>query len=269
MTHIGTQIGRVLERTRSELQLLSAKEAAEYANRTKSEFLATMSHELRTPLNAIIGFSEVMMQELFGPIGHANYKDYSGDILQSGRHLLNIINDILDVSKAEAGMIELSEEVVDVADVIEACLRLVRPRATEKDLVIETDLPQQSVQIRADRRRLKQVVLNLLSNAVKFTQTGGITVELHGSEADGMIMRVIDTGIGISEADLKRVMEPFVQADSTLSRSHEGTGLGLSLSRALVELHGGKLTIDSKLGGGTTTTVYLPADRLLGAAAAA
>ncbi|HEY5598265.1 MAG TPA: ATP-binding protein, partial [Kiloniellales bacterium] len=269
MTHVGTQIGRVIERTRVERQLLAAKEAAEYANRAKSEFLATMSHELRTPLNAIIGFSEVMMQELFGPMGHPNYKDYAGDILHSGRHLLNIINDILDVSKAEAGMIELSEDIVDMADVIEACLRLIHPRATEKDLTVETDLPQHNVQVRADRRRLKQVVLNLLSNAVKFTETGGITIELESNHTEGVILRVIDTGIGISESDLERIMEPFVQADSTLSRSAEGTGLGLPLSRALMEIHGGELTIASKLGSGTVATVRLPAERLLGSADAA
>ena len=269
MTHVGTQIGRVVERTRAERQLLAAKEAAEYANRTKSEFLATMSHELRTPLNAIIGFSEVMTQELFGPVGHANYKDYADDILQSGRHLLNIINDILDVSKAEAGMIELSEEVVDMADVIDACLRLVRPRATERGLTIETSLPKESVQVRVDRRRLKQVLLNLLSNAIKFTMTGGITVELECDAMEGMSLRVVDTGIGISETDLQRVMEPFVQVDSTLSRSHEGTGLGLPLSRALMETHGGKMTITSTLGVGTVVTISLPPERLFGNANAA
>ena len=187
----------------------------------------------------------------------------------SGRHLLNIINDILDVSKAEAGMIELTEEVVDMADVIEACLRLIRPRATEKCLTVETDLPQQHVQIRADRRRLKQVLLNLLSNAIKFTQTGGVTIELRSDPNDGMVLRVVDTGIGISQADLDRVMEPFVQADSTLSRSAEGTGLGLPLSRALVEIHGGELTITSEQGNGSVVTVRLPVERLLGSVDAA
>jgi signal transduction histidine kinase len=210
-----------------------------------------------------------MTQELFGPVGHDNYKDYVDDILQSGRHLLNIINDILDVSKAEAGMIELSEEVVDMADVIDSCLRLVRPRATEKGLTMETDLPQDSVQVRADRRRLKQVVLNLLSNAVKFTTTGGITIELKCDITEGMTLRVIDTGIGISENDLKRVMEPFIQVDSTLSRSHEGTGLGLPLSRALMETHGGKLSITSQIDAGTVVTVSLPVERLFGSATAA
>ncbi|MFQ5776259.1 MAG: PAS domain S-box protein, partial [Kiloniellaceae bacterium] len=269
MTHVGTQLGRVIERARAQRRLLAAKEAAEYANRAKGEFLATMSHELRTPLNAIIGFSDLMAREMLGPLGHPSYKDYAGDISASGSHLLNIINDILDVSKAEAGRITLSDDTVDLAEIIEACLRLVRSRAEEKGLVLEVDLPAQPMRMRADQRRLKQILLNLLSNAVKFTPQGRVTVRLRGDHKKGATIQVIDTGIGITEADLARVFEPFTQADSTLSRSQEGTGLGLPLSRALTKLHGGRLVVESAFGKGTVATVHLPAERLLGSVNAA
>jgi signal transduction histidine kinase len=269
MTHIGKQIGRVIERAEAERQLLTAKEAAERADRTKGEFLATMSHELRTPLNAIIGFSEVMGQELFGPLGHATYKEYLGDIKTSGTHLLNIINDILDVSKAQAGMIELADDSVDLTEIIETCLRLLKPRAKEKGLTLEVDLPATATRIRGDRQRLNQVLLNLLSNAVKFTNQGSITVRLRCDQEDGIVLQFIDTGIGIAEADLERIMEPFTQADSTLSRAHEGTGLGLPLSRVFVEAHGGELSIESVFAKGSIVTVRLPSERLLSAADAA
>ncbi len=267
--HIGKQIGRVIERNRAERELLAAKEAAERADRTKGEFLATMSHELRTPLNAIIGFSEVMSQELFGPIGHPSYKEYTEDIRVSGTHLLNIINDILDVSKAQAGMITLSDETVDLGEVVGSCRRLLAPRAETKNITLEAELPPNPVRVRGDRRRLKQVLLNLLSNAVKFTSAGGVSAKLCGDRETGAILQVTDTGIGIAESDLDRVMDPFTQTDSTLSRLHEGTGLGLPLSRALVELHGGELTVESTFGQGTVATVRLPAERLLDSAGAA
>jgi signal transduction histidine kinase len=182
---------------------------------------------------------------------------------------LNIINDILDVSKAQAGMIKLADDSVDFAEVIETCLRLLRPRAEEQGLSLETDLPQTPVRIRGDRQRLNQVLLNLLSNAVKFTNNGSVTVRLRGDRENGIALQIIDTGIGISGKDLERVMEPFTQADSTLSRAHEGTGLGLPLSRVLVELHDGELTIESAFGQGTVATVRLPANRVMGRADAA
>ncbi|MCH8999353.1 MAG: PAS-domain containing protein, partial [Proteobacteria bacterium] len=269
MAHIGKQIGRVIERARAERQLRAAKDAAERADRTKSEFLASMSHELRTPLNAIIGFSEVMGQEMFGPIGHPTYKEYLEDIRTSGTHLLNIINDILDVSKAQAGMIVLSDDTVDLAEVVETCLRLLGPQAKEKGLSLETDLAPTPIRVRGDRQRLSQVLLNLLSNAIKFTTEGSVTVRLRGDRETGVVLEVIDTGIGIAEHDLERVMEPFTQADSTLSRAHEGTGLGLPLSRVLVELHDGTLTIQSTFGEGTVATVRLPGKRVMGRADAA
>ena len=269
MAHIGKQIGRVIERARAERQLLAAKETAEFASRSKGEFLANMSHELRTPLNAIIGFSEVMTHKLFGPLGHPNYNDYAEDIRKSGVHLLEIINDILDVSKVEAGKIVLSEDTVDVFELIASCMRLLQPRAEESGLYLGTDLPENRVHLRVDDLRIKQVLLNLLSNAVKFTDKGGITIKLTSDPETGVSLQVIDTGVGISEQDLERVMEPFTQVDSTLSRQHEGTGLGLPLSQALVELHGGKLTIESSVGKGTVATIRLPAKRIIGASDAA
>jgi PAS domain S-box-containing protein len=264
MALVSTQLGRVFERSWTERALLAAKETAETANRTKSEFLANMSHELRTPLNAIIGFSEVMTQEIFGPMGNANYQDYANDIHDSGHHLLNIINDILDVSKAEVGMIELSEEVIDLPGLIEDSLRLVRSHADEKGLDLKVDLPTRKVRLRGDKRRLKQVLINLLSNAVKFTAAGTVTVKVAGRSDGGVTLRVIDAGIGIAEGDLRRIMEPFTQVDSSLSRQHEGTGLGLPLTRALVGLHGGELVIESVFGQGTAASIHLPAERVIG-----
>ena len=269
MAHIGKQIGRVIERARAERQLLAAKETAEFASRSKGEFLANMSHELRTPLNAIIGFSEVMTQKLFGPLGHPNYNEYAEDIRMSGVHLLEIINDILDVTKVEAGKIVLSEDTVDVFELIASCMRLLQPRAEESGLYLGTDLPEHRVHLRVDELRIKQVLLNLLSNAIKFTDKGGITIKLTSDPETGASLQVIDTGVGISEQDLERVMEPFTQVDSTLSRQHEGTGLGLPLSQSLVELHGGKLTIESSVGKGTVATIRLPAKRIIGASDAA
>ncbi len=252
------------ERRRAEDALRDAKEAAEIANRTKSAFLANMSHELRTPLNAIIGFSEIIEQELFGTIGSPRYKEYARDIHDSGTHLLNLINDILDVSKAEAGKIELQESSVRIGDVIDASIRLVGPRAREGG--IKLSLPQYAhlPPLLADERRLKQVLLNLLSNAVKFTPSGGsVTLTANDEGAGGFVIRVIDSGIGMAGEDIPKALEPFGQVDSKLARKYEGTGLGLPLSKALVELHGGSLQIESEPGVGTTVTVVFPASRVV------
>jgi two-component system cell cycle sensor histidine kinase PleC len=230
---------------------------AEEANRSKSEFLANMSHELRTPLNAINGFSEIMLREMFGPIGDERYVGYMKDILGSGQHLLELINDILDMSKIEAGKMQLQPEPTDAGDLVEQCLRIVRGRAEEKRLQLRadvSDLPE----IELDPRAFKQVMINLISNAVKFTPEGG-RVTIRGFLSGlGVAFQVSDTGIGIAKDDLPRLGRPFEQIESQHSKSYQGSGLGLALSKSLIELHGGSLSIDSKLGEGTTVSFVLP-----------
>ena len=244
--------------------LARARDEAEAANRTKSEFLANMSHELRTPLNAIIGFSEVMLGELFGPLGSSRYRDYAKDVYDSGKHLLALINDILDLSKVEANRLELRETAVDIGGVIAACLRLVRERAQNAGLKLAA--PDAGVQPRvsADEIKLKQILLNLLSNAIKFTPAGGtVTISAGGDSDGGVHIRVADSGIGMRPEDVPLALQPFRQIDSALSRKHAGTGLGLPLAKALAELHGGRLEIDSRPGKGTAVILRLPPERVL------
>jgi signal transduction histidine kinase len=258
----------VTEHKRIEGLLRDAKETAELANRAKSEFLANVSHELRTPLNAIIGFSDLLLGELRGPIGDPQYLDYARDIHQSGTHLLSLINDILDISKIEAGKYRLHEEALEIGRVIGTCLRMVAERVRMGDITVVKAIDSGLPLLLADERALKQILLNLLSNSIKFTPAGGrVTLGARRLENGALALAVGDTGIGIAPEDLPRVMEPFGQVDSALNRRNEGTGLGLPLSKSLVEMHGGTLTIESVVDEGTTVTVVLPPERLVGAGA--
>ncbi len=247
-----------------EEALLRAKEDAEFANRTKTEFLATMSHELRTPLNAIIGFSDLMGDEMLGPLGNAKYKDYMGDISDSAQHLLELINDILDAAKIEAGQMLLAEEVVDPQQLIESVRRLVAPRAERAGLNFEIRLADDMPRLRVDKTKIKQILINLISNAVKFTPEGGrILLSAKAAESGEFLFLVSDTGIGIAAEDIPQAMAPFGQVDSRLSRKYEGTGLGLPLVKSLAELHGGRFELVSQLDVGTTVTLRLPASRVV------
>ncbi len=252
----------ITEQMATQQALRSAKEQAEAANRTKSEFLANISHELRTPLNAIIGFSEVMLASDLQPGAEPRHRGYLEDIHSSGLHLLSLINDILDLSKIEAGADELDEEVLDVTEVAHSVLRVVRQRAEKAGIAIEwsgdTGLPR----LHADARKLKQALLNLLANAIKFTPSGGlVALRIFCDESGAFVIQVADNGIGMAKENIATALRQFGQIESALNRKYDGTGLGLPLTKALVELHGGSLELDSRLGEGTTVTIRLPASR--------
>jgi signal transduction histidine kinase len=255
-----------LENTKETLQktsvdLSGALDAAEAANASKSAFLASMSHELRTPLNAIIGFSEIMQLGTFGPLGSPRYKEYMGNIHDSGIHLLTLINDILDVSRIDAGKEELHEETFDLAAKIANAVAMVSGQAAKADVSVIVDLAQNLPLFIADKRRIRQILLNLLSNGLKFTPAGGKVSVRAFLTQEGLTLQVADTGIGIAENNFSKVLEPFGQIDSSLARKYEGTGLGLPLTRQMVELHGGTLELVSTLGQGTTITILFPSWR--------
>ncbi|HYB11569.1 MAG TPA: ATP-binding protein [Alphaproteobacteria bacterium] len=262
VAHTVTVAFDITDRKREETELVEAKESAELANRSKNEFLANMSHELRTPLNAIIGFAEMTAQETLGPIGNARYIEYAGDINRSAQHLLGIINDILDLSKIEAGKMQLDEQFLDVNGVIRHVLRLVEGRARDGDIELETAGEDALPLLRADERKVKQILLNLLSNAIKFTPPGGrVTVGARSVSGDSVELVVKDTGIGMTPQELPVAISRFGQVDGSLSRKYSGTGLGLPLVMSLTELHGGSCIIESVKGAGTTVTVRFPAER--------
>jgi len=257
-----TTLNPGLAREAAYRSLRRAKEAAETANRAKSAFLATMSHELRTPLNAIIGFSEMILHEVSGPLVNHHYRGYVGDIHRSGTHLLQIINDILDLSKAEAGKLDLDEEIFDLGQTIRAVHRLVAARLYAGSLTDAIDMPLGLPMLFADQRKTRQVLLNLVSNAIKFTPAGGhIDITARFAAAEGLIVTVGDSGVGIAPEDLDRVLRPFEQVASSCSRSHPGTGLGLPLVKAIMERHGGTLALRSEPGIGTQAIATFPAQR--------
>jgi two-component system cell cycle sensor histidine kinase PleC len=261
------QSQQALERQTDELADLAKKYAeeknrAEEANQTKSKFLANMSHELRTPLNAIIGFSEIMEAAMFGPLGVDKYREYSRDIRESGRYLLDVINDILDMSKIEAGGIHLHPETVELDQIVADSLRVVLGRANEKRLTLRSNFAA-GIQLKADRRALKQIALNLLSNAVKFTPDGGAVTVRGRTHRGHVTIAIEDNGIGIPKDALHKLGRPFEQVESQLTKRHQGSGLGLAIAKSLTELHGGRMRIRSVLGTGTMVVVRLPREACL------
>ena len=250
-------------RKEAELALVAAKEEAELASRSKTEFLANMSHELRTPLNAVIGFSQIMAQETLGPLGSERYAGYARDIGASAQHLLGIISDILDVSKLEAGKVDLEDCEIELGQMLRDILYLVSERARALQIAVTVEFPEDLPRLRGDVLKLKQVLLNLITNAIKFSHKGGAVLVRGSLAEDGLRIAVIDRGIGMDAAEIATAVTRFGQVASTWSRRHSGTGLGLPLAIGIVELHGGRLLIDSAKGVGTTVTVCLPASRLL------
>ena len=243
-----------------EAELARSRDAAENESCAKTQFLANMSHELRTPLNAVIGFSEILNRELFGKLGEERYRDYARLIHESGEHLLNVVNDVLDMSRIEAGKFKIVKEPFEVAPLVTLCSEIMLPAAQKRSLALTIDVAPGIPELPADKRACKQMLLNILSNAIKFTDPGG-TVHASARTVNGVVeFCVADDGIGISETDLPKLGSPFVQADNSYERNYEGAGLGLSVVKGLAHLHDGTMSIESTLGGGTTVTIRLPLD---------
>lgn len=265
------ELEQEVERTRNtSLELMRTKEEAVAANRAKSVFLANVSHELRTPLNAIIGFSSIMSEQMFGPIGHKKYREYLEDIRTSSEHLAEVLGEVLDLAKIEAGQVKLEEEIFDLAVMCKEAVSLILGQATQKNFTVLMDNNATNASVMGDRLRVKQAVLNLLSNAVKFTPKSGGNVQLTIADAAAgdILITVTDQGIGIAPEEQELIFSPFMRSSSALSRSHEGTGLGLSLVTAFVEKHGGHVELTSALGNGSEFTIILPAQRVQKAAQA-
>ena len=258
-----------LEKQREDLTELTARlcittDEANAANRAKSDFLAAMSHELRTPLNAIIGFSEIIKDERFGLIGSPCYRDYAGDIHASGQNLLQVINDILDLSKFELGDHNLQEEDIEISAMLDIVLDLIQERAVANNIEVELDAPIDLPVLRGDPRKIKQILINIMANAIKFSDAGGrTTLRVWCHAESGYVFQITDTGIGIAPDDIPNALSRFGQVDSDLNRKYEGTGLGLPLAKAFAEMHGGSLDLQSQVDMGTTVTIQFPVERVV------
>ncbi|MCR4377310.1 MAG: PAS domain S-box protein [Rhodospirillales bacterium] len=264
ITHFIAVHENITTRKEAEQAMLDARRAAEVANKAKTDLMANMSHELRTPLNAIIGFSESMKCSVFGPLNNEHYEEYAGFIHSSGTHLLQLINDILDVSAVEADKLELREEVTDVCEICDIAIQILRPKAENSKILVQSIHTPNFPLLFADPLRLKQIFINLISNAVKFTLPNGtVSCNAFIDDEGCMVVNVTDSGIGMDEAGIEKALEKFGQVDSSLSRTYEGTGLGLPLTKGLIELHGGTMELASELGKGTTITVRFPAERVV------
>ena len=257
----------IAARKAQEDEILKARDLAESANKAKTQFLANMSHELRTPLNAIIGFADILNRELYGRIGEERYREYAHLIHESGEHLLSVVNEVLDMSKIEAGKFDIVAEPFEVNGLVKSCCEIMRHQGEKKAIELRVDIDDQLPELVADKRACKQILLNLLANAIKFTNAGGRVEVSTGRVGDHIEIAVADNGIGIAEQDIPKLGNPFVQAESSYDRSYEGAGLGLSVVKGLVRLHGGTLDIESVLGEGTKVSIRLPIEGVDQAAA--